>query len=61
MFAADDGLVPPPLGSVVNFCRDSQLRRHAVRLVDRAACRNGFWDSSLMARLGNVVIGLDLT
>ncbi|KAG4435973.1 hypothetical protein IFR05_008554 [Cadophora sp. M221] len=57
-FTPETGFVNP-LFCVVNWCRNPQLRRKALDILDRAACRDGFWDSSLCTRTGNIILMLE--
>ena len=57
-FMPDTGFVNP-LFCVVTWCRNPHLRRKAIDILDRAACRDGFWDSEICARTGRIIMMLE--
>ncbi|KAK0100591.1 hypothetical protein ONS95_007048 [Cadophora gregata] len=57
-FMPDTGFVNP-LFCVVIWCRNPHLRRKAIDILERAACRDGFWDSSICARTGRIIMMLE--
>ncbi|KAL2072929.1 hypothetical protein VTL71DRAFT_10253 [Oculimacula yallundae] len=57
-YMPDTGLINP-LWCVVHWCRDPHLRRKAIDILDRAACRDGFWDSELCVRTGKIIMMLE--
>jgi len=57
-FMPDTGFVNP-LFCVVTWCRNPHLRRKAIDILERAACRDGFWDSEICARTGRIIMMLE--
>lgn len=54
-----DLAVVPPLYTTVIKCRDPQIRRSALKLLDRYPRREGVWDSMATAGLGRWVMALE--
>ncbi|KFY93715.1 hypothetical protein V500_03564 [Pseudogymnoascus sp. VKM F-4518 (FW-2643)] len=48
-----------PLYLVALRCRDSAIRREAIALLGRGVRREGLWDSSLLARVAERVVGIE--
>lgn len=57
-FSADLGIVPP-LFVVATKCRDPDIRRQAISLLNSSSRREGMWDSELAARIGIWIAGIE--
>lgn len=54
-----DGSIVPSLYVVSIKCRNSRIRREAVRLLRDHPRREGLWDSALIARIGKLSIDIE--
>lgn len=54
----DYGFVSPVF-CVIHWCRDPIIRRQGVRVLESACCRDGCWDSELLARVGRTIVALE--
>lgn len=57
-FSLSPGIVSPVFVAI-SRCRDSNVRRRALLLMQRCKRREGLWDSALAARLGAMVIQIE--
>lgn len=54
----DYGFVSPVF-CVIHWCRDPAIRRQGIRILESASCRDGCWDSELLARVGKTIVALE--
>jgi hypothetical protein len=51
-FSLDISILPP-LYIVCKFCRDGELRREAIKMIEMCPRREGVWDSGLVTKVSN--------
>ena len=54
----DYGFVSPVF-CVIHWCRDPTIRREGIRILESASCRDGCWDSEILARVGRTIVALE--
>jgi hypothetical protein len=51
-----DIIIVPPLYIVCKYCRDGQLRREAITMMNRCLSREGVWDSGLVSKVSTMLM-----
>lgn len=57
-FTLESG-ISPSLFLIALKCRDSSLRRHALRLLSENSCQEGMWEGALLAKFMKEVIAME--